>query len=120
MGILGEVFAPHHSLPCAEPFIKQGQSSLAAVPRCSSPRSSWFQLRQTSASISLLDVPSLSSWIREMRHPAFLVKFSKARCKVLHLDWGNPRHKHRMGVERMESSPEEKGLGVLMDKRERL
>lgn len=55
-----------------------------------------------------------------MRHPAFLVKFSKARCKVLHLDWGNPRHKHRLGVERMESSPEEKGLGVLMDKRERL
>jgi len=41
----------------------------------------------------------------EERACANFMKFSKAKCKVLHLDQGNPQYQYRVGDEGIESSP---------------
>ncbi|GAB0190458.1 hypothetical protein GRJ2_001511100 [Grus japonensis] len=44
-------------------------------------------------------------------------KFDKAKCKALHVSRGNPKRNCRLGRKWIESSPEEKGLGLLVDEK---
>ncbi|KAJ7407452.1 rna-directed dna polymerase from mobile element jockey-like [Willisornis vidua] len=48
---------------------------------------------------------------------ANLMTFNKAKCNVLHLGQSNFKHTYRLGREWIKGSPEEKDLGVLVDKK---
>ena len=52
------------------------------------------------------DLDRLERWACVTR-----MKFKKAKCKVLHVGRGNPKHKYSLGREWLKSSPEEKDFG---------
>ncbi|KAM9591203.1 uncharacterized protein ACIBXB_006092 [Morphnus guianensis] len=56
------------------------------------------------------DLDRLEEWVNKN-----FMKFSKDKCKVLHLGKHNPGVQHRLGPTRLGSSSVERDLGILMD-----
>ena len=58
------------------------------------------------------DLDNLVEWSRQWQ-----LGFNEAKCKVLHLGTANTRHQYAMNNTLMEATPDEKDLGVVIDKK---
>ncbi|GAB0204579.1 cAMP-dependent protein kinase inhibitor alpha [Grus japonensis] len=56
------------------------------------------------------DLDRLGAWVF-----VNLMRFNKAKYKVLHLGWSSPQYWYRLGGEWIESCPVEKDSGILVD-----
>jgi len=45
------------------------------------------------------------------------MRFNRAKCKMLHLSWGNFSYLYKPQKELIEGSPGEKDLGILVDEK---
>ncbi|KAJ7417705.1 hypothetical protein BTVI_31748 [Pitangus sulphuratus] len=62
--------------------------------------------------IPLKGLNRLERWVEKN-----YIRFSKGKCRILHLGKNNPRHQYRLGDDLLESSSVEKDMEVLVDNR---
>jgi len=55
------------------------------------------------------DLDEVDQWA-----PVNLLRFNKFKCKVLHLGQGNSHYRYKLRDEKVDNSPDEKDLGVLV------